>query len=157
MENLHKIRKTARSYSIQQPSFQRYQWCKPYNQLSGLPLKEDPTLHQLLLVAVASDHNLPHNADKTSVGLQRKANSIFDCLTIIHPPDISHYPQLAPFLNKWSLITKDTCVLAIICSGYLLEFMELPPIGQLKLTTYAPALAEEISILQKQAIQHILP
>ena len=49
-------------------------------------------------------------------------------------------------------------MLAIIRSGYLLEFTDLLPIGQLKRTTYAPALEEEISILlQKQAIQRVPP
>ena len=38
MENLHKIKKTAKSYTIQQqPKYQRYQWPKPYKQQQFQP------------------------------------------------------------------------------------------------------------------------
>ena len=47
-------------------------------------------------------------------------------------------------------------MLAIIRFGYLLEFLDLPPLGHLKITSYSPALQEEVSVfLQKHTIQCI--
>ena len=56
------------------------------------------------------------------------------------------------------MITQDTWVLNIINSGYRLEFIELPPLGQVNPTSFDPVLEEEIlTLLQKEAIQVVSP
>ena len=102
----------------------------------NLLLKKDRILLHLPLLPPLSEHRILVSVNKLSVALPRRINNIFDCLLLNLSIDLSHFPWLAPFFNKWSIITKDSWALAIICFGYLLEFSDLPLVGRLKITTY---------------------
>ena len=66
--------------------------------------------------------------------------------------------RLHAFLQNWMNITNDSWVLNIIQFGYQLEFTEYPPLGQVKHTSFDPALEEDVlSLLQMQAIQVVPP
>ncbi|XP_078243361.1 uncharacterized protein LOC144587247 [Pogona vitticeps] len=114
-----------------------------------------PNVHLKLLPLhlLLSDPNRPVRGSP-SKHLEENRNSTFDSLAI--PPSPSHTTRLSPYLHNWTLITNDIWVLNIITSGYRLEFIRLPPLGQVNPTSFDPILEEEIlTLLQKGAIQKV--
>uniref|UniRef100_A0ABM5GMV3 Uncharacterized protein n=1 Tax=Pogona vitticeps TaxID=103695 RepID=A0ABM5GMV3_9SAUR len=71
--------------------------------------------------------------------LPRKPDIFFDStITLAHHP--TPHIHLAPFLRNWSAFTADKWVLDIIQFWYRLEFLELPPLGCIKHTTFQSSL-----------------
>ncbi|XP_078241458.1 uncharacterized protein LOC144586699 [Pogona vitticeps] len=166
LENLHKSKKTAKSYSIQpQSKPTKFQWRSRYATQTYQNHLRVPTIlivANLLIVLLRpplplllSNHNHLTRSSLTK-HLERNRNSTFDFLTTT--PSICHTTHLSPYLHNWTLITQDNWVLSIINSSYCLEFIELPPLGQVNPTSFNPVLEEEIlTLLQKEAIQVVSP
>ena len=161
LENLHKFKRTAKSYVIQQqPKYHRYQWRKQYPQQqyqqsssqSYCPSnnQNQNRSSQLLLLPPPSNHKRPHNDSSHTGHLLRNQSSIFDLNTRLFKP--WQTIRLAPFFHNWAHITKDSWILNIIQFGYHLESAEFPPLGHVKFTSFDPVLGEEILTLLKKML-----
>uniref|UniRef100_A0ABM5G4X1 ribonuclease H n=1 Tax=Pogona vitticeps TaxID=103695 RepID=A0ABM5G4X1_9SAUR len=109
-------------------------------------------LHRPLRLQLASNPS-PTNGSLTN-RLDKSPSNIFDLTETISKAH--HTTRLSPHLQNWYKIMQDSWVLNIISSGYRLEFIELPPLGWIKSTSFDPILEEEIlALLAKQAIQKV--